>query len=152
MTCKTVAEVEESWIRWARSPEVLSLDMSEPRVSSTMKRWASHRSVKLNFLPKECHHELAVLEGNHAAKREHLEINTLEHPEEDLCTALLHMAAQRDRLRGVCGSTPAMIALGVLPSILGQIANEPFQHGAQHVEPTEFSKDIQRRVAAANQS
>ena len=89
---------------------------------------------------------LGMLERNHAVRREQIAKYADQRPDDDLETAVRMTCAQRNRLRGVRGSTPALIALGQLPQQSGGIADEPFQNrelgNEQHV-------DIQRRMAAA---
>ena len=67
-------------------------------------------------------------------------------PADSLETAVSITCAQRNRLRGVRSSTPALIALGQLPHRAGGIADEPFHNrdlGGEH------NADVHRRVAAA---
>ena len=58
--------LEERWINWAGAPKVLRLDMSGPHTSGEFREWANKWNIKLDFIPKESHHMLRIIERNHA--------------------------------------------------------------------------------------
>ena len=109
-----IQALENSWISWAGPPRVLRLDMAGWHMSNHFKEWAGRHAIKLDFVPKESHFMLEIVERNHAVRREQIDIYHDLMPNDDLKTAVLVTCNQRNRLRGVRGSTPATIALGQL--------------------------------------
>ncbi len=107
-----IQAMEDGWLSRAGPSPVLSLDMASWRMSSYFKGWASHHNIKLHVAPKEAHHMFGMLERNHTVRREQLDIYHDQTPNDDLKSAVLVTCAQRNRLRGVRGSTPALIELG----------------------------------------
>ena len=87
---------------------------------------------------------LGIVERDHAVRREQTDIYHDLMPNDDLKTAVLVTCNQRNRLRGVRGSTPAMIALGQLPRQAGN-SDEPWIQSTGN----EFIDDMKKREAAA---
>ena len=139
-----IQALENSWISWAGPPRVLRLDMAGWHMSNHFKEWAGRHAIKLDFVPKEAHFMLGIVERNHAVRREQIDIYHDLMPNDDLKTAVLVTCNQRNRLRGVRGSTPAMIALGQLPRQAGN-ADEPRIQNTGN----EFLEDMKKREAAA---
>ena len=92
---------------------------------------------------------LGIIERNHAVRRRQMEIYELDFPKDDVKTAMLMTCQQRNRLRGVRGSSPSMIALGYVPTLPGGASDEPYELNTQVLGPSKFFDDQQRRVAAA---
>ena len=73
--------IEQKWIDWAGPPKVLRMDMSGPHMSAEFRRWATRWSIRIDLVPKECHHALGILERNHVVRREQLSIYEKEFPD-----------------------------------------------------------------------
>ena len=139
-----IQALEVGWLSWAGPPRVLRLDMAGWHMPGLFKEWAGRHNIKLDFVPQEAHHMLGMLERNHAVRREQIDLYHDQLPNDDLKTAVLATCAQRNRLRGVRGSTPALIALGQLPRQAGN-ADEPWIQNTG----SQFLNDMKRREVAA---
>ncbi len=87
---------------------------------------------------------LGMLERNHAARREQIDMYHDQMPNDDLKTAVLATHAQRNRLRGVRGSTPALIALGQSPRQAGNADDLEIQNTGN-----QFHNSMKRREFVA---
>ena len=130
--------------RVGRTPKILRMDMSGAHMSEEFRNWTSRYNIKIDLVPKECHHALGMMERNHAVRREQLAIYEKERPDDTLPQALTATCSQRNRLRGVRGSTPALIALGMLPTSTSGLADDPFVLPAQKTGQTQFTEDLKR--------
>ena len=105
MPTESVSELirllEEGWIEIFGAPKTLRLDMHGMHMSKEFLEWATKFNIKLSFIPAECHHELGILERNHAVRREQIALYNDKFPEDPFEQVLKITCMQRNRLRGV---------------------------------------------------
>ena len=91
-----IQALEDGWLSWAGPPRVLRLDMAGWHMSGLFKEWAGRHNIKLDFVPKEAHHMLGILERNHAVRREQIDIYRDQMPEGRLeDSSLVYMRAAK---------------------------------------------------------
>eukprot|EP00959_Pyramimonas_sp_CCMP1952_P168464 3520029-Pyramimonas_sp.AAC.1 len=89
------------WFAIFGPPCKLRLDMHGMHRSVEFKKFTDANHIALYFIPKECHHELGILERNRAVRREQIALYGERYKNDEFGDVLRITCGQRNRLRGV---------------------------------------------------
>ena len=142
--------LEQHWCSWAGAPKELRIDSSGAHMSEKFKKGCEVNNIKLRIIPHGSHRQLGALERDHQVRREQLALYARAFPDDSLRRALRETAQQRNRMRSVGGSSPAMLALGYVPRIPGCHDEFNLAEQARHQDvQSQAHEDLMRRTAAA---
>ncbi|CAK0874691.1 unnamed protein product, partial [Prorocentrum cordatum] len=140
-----IKAIEKNWINWAGVQARTRADQSGARVSEDFSEWCDARQIKLQFMPRDAHHRLGILERNHQGRREQIAKYHEDRPDDSLKVTVRVTCDMRNRLRDVGGFTPAQRALRRQPRDLGNVADEPATLGDLGEHDEEFYQNMARR-------